>query len=108
MDEVLLAHALFCVLRNFIGKGRQLLVFDKLELHLLVSEQLAQGTVVEKVNKEEASFVHLDVVAVDLHFLANLIDDLLVAVLARSHPDLILAILVSFEDVNHLERHGET
>ena len=105
MDEVLLAHTLLRMLRNFISEGCQLLIFDELELHLLVREKLTQGTVVEKVNQEEASFVHFDVITVNLDLFTNFVDHFLVAVLAWSHPDLILAVLVTFKDVDHFERH---
>ena len=82
-----------------------MLVLAKLELHLLIREKLAKGTVVEEIDEKEAAFVHLHVVAIDLDFLADLIDDLLVAVLSRAHPDFVFAILVTFKDINDPECH---
>ena len=82
-----------------------MLVLAKLELHLLIREKLAKGTVVEEVDEEEAAFVHLNIVAINLDFLADLIDDFLVAVLSRAHSDFVFAILVTFENINDPECH---
>jgi len=47
VDEVLLAYFLFRVLGHLISKSRQFLILTELELHLFVSKELAQCTVVE-------------------------------------------------------------
>ena len=105
MHEVMLAHPVFCMLRDLIGERCQLLIFRKLELHLLICEKLTECAVFEKVDKEEASLMHLDVVSVYLYLVFDLVDDFLIAVFARAHSHFVLAILVAFKDVDYFQSH---
>lgn len=50
MHKVLLAYALFRMLRDLVSKGSKLLVFAKLEFHLLVCKELAEHAIVEEVD----------------------------------------------------------
>ena len=50
MYEVVLADTFFSMLRDFISERCQLLIFDKLELHLFISEELAHGRVIKQID----------------------------------------------------------
>lgn len=101
MYKVLSFHSILECFGHFVGETCKYLILHKAELHLLIRKYLAEGRLLEEVDKDESALAELDVDSVVLDAVFNLSDYFLVGIFAWTQSEFIFLVLVAVVDINH-------
>lgn len=91
---------------NFIGISCENLLIMKLELHGFIGKHLPKLIALEQINQHEGSLAQFDLDPIHLNLFLDLPNDLWKRILAWTHRNLILLVMIIVRDIHHFYLHG--